>query len=439
MSGDCIELVDLLKSFNDSLKDGSFPNKDGNTNKSNTLFSFSKNPHTNTSSSSEKDTDSNVVNSEEQTQGKFITCFTDYIQERRSFILDLSYLLYYGYFRSNSQVWQDTAFVIEIITAILSRGHEVYIAVDGKPVRKQMDKHYKENRKHTYNIRENMPPLLAELNMHKRIHIHYNPELEADDVIYTLNALLPGKKVIVTSDNDMLQCLGCDTIIDMGKQVVDIASYPKQFEEKFHNVQISKLPMYRAIVGDSSDNIRAAIPRFPHKLAARFVSSLDMNLDKFPSHDALEESRKQFIQKEKVSESENAWIERLLSLEIPKKKEKKKNESKNEETQSTSETDEDVMSLLPEELRPVRLVDITTSNNANAKKASHKTETDEDDDIPRSNFSRWQDNFALMKLHAYSMDEISMEPKMEFDAMPSEIDNLFMKMRKAHSLFQSMT
>ena len=149
MSGDCIELVDLLKSFNDSLKDGSFPNKDGNTNKSNTLFSFSKNPHTNTSSSSEKDTDSNVVNSEEQTQGKFITCFTDYIQERRSFILDLSYLLYYGYFRSNSQVWQDTAFVIEIITAILSRGHEVYIAVDGKPVRKQMDKHYKENRKHT--------------------------------------------------------------------------------------------------------------------------------------------------------------------------------------------------------------------------------------------------------------------------------------------------
>jgi 5'-3' exonuclease len=284
-----------------------------------------------------------------------------------------------------------------------------------------------------------MPPLLAELNMHKRIHIHYNPELEADDVIFTLNALLPGKKVIVTSDNDMLQCLGCDTIIDMGKQVVDIASYPKQFEEKFHNVQISKLPMYRAIVGDSSDNIRAAIPRFPHKLAARFVSFLDMNLDTFPSHDALEEARKQFIQKEKVSASENAWIERLLSLEIPKKKEKKKNESKNEETQINRETDEDVMSLLPEELRPMRLVDITTSNNANAKKAPGKMETDEDDDILKSNFSRWQDNFALMKLHAYTIDEISMEPKMEFDAMPSEIDNLFMKMRKAHSLFPSLT
>jgi 5'-3' exonuclease len=281
-----------------------------------------------------------------------------------------------------------------------------------------------------------MPPLLAELNMHKRIHIHYNPELEADDVIYTLNALLPGKKVIVTSDNDMLQCLGCDTIIDMGKQVVDIASYPKQFEEKFHNVQISKLPMYRAIVGDSSDNIRAAIPRFPHKLAARFVSFLDMNLDTFPSHDALEEARKQFIQKEKVSASENAWIERLLSLEIPKKKEKKKNESKNDEEERNSETDEDVMSLLPEELRPMRLVDITSPDNS---KASGKKETEEDYDIPRSNFSRWQDNFALMKLHAYTMEEISMEPKMEFDAMPSEIDNLFMKMRKAHSLFQSLT
>ena len=115
---------------------------------------------------------------------------------------------------------------------------------------------------------------------------------------------------------------------------------------------------------------------------------------------------------------------------------KKKNESKNEETQSSSETDEDVMSLLPEELRPMRLVDIASSNN---RKASGKKDTDEDDDIPRSNFSRWQDNFALMKLHTYLMDEISMEPKMEFDAMPSEIDNLFMKMRKAHSLFQSIT
>ena len=37
------------------------------------------------------------------------------------------------------------------------------------------------------------------------------------------------------------------------------------------------------------------------------------------------------------------------------------------------------------------------------------------------------------------MEEISMEPKMEFDAMSLEIDNLFMKMRKAHSLFQSIT
>ena len=83
----------------------------------------------------------------------------------------------------------------------------------------------------------------------------------------------------------------------------------------------------------------------------------------------------------------------------------------------------------------MRLVDITSSNN----KASGKTETDEDDYVPRSNFSRWQDNFALMKLHAYTMEEISMEPKMEFDAMSLEIDNLFMKMRKAHSLFQSIT
>ncbi len=148
------DLTTLLQNFNDSLKDSSMPSPNK------PLFSFRENQNT-----QEKSHTPSQEKTEDST-GKFITCFTGYIKERRSFILDLSYLLYYGYFRSDSQVWQDTKFVVELITSILSRGHEVYVAVDGKPVRKQINKHYKENRNHTYNIRENMPPLLAELSMY---------------------------------------------------------------------------------------------------------------------------------------------------------------------------------------------------------------------------------------------------------------------------------
>ena len=86
---------------------------------------------------------------------KFQSVFSDRFQERCSFILDLSYLLYYGHFRGNEQPWVDTQWVADVVLKLLSSGHEVFIAVDGRPVRKQINASYKANRVHTYNIREN--------------------------------------------------------------------------------------------------------------------------------------------------------------------------------------------------------------------------------------------------------------------------------------------
>jgi 5'-3' exonuclease len=414
------DLTTLLQNFNDSLKDSSMPSPNK------PLFSFRENQNT-----QEKSHTPSQEKTEDST-GKFITCFTGYIKERRSFILDLSYLLYYGYFRSDSQVWQDTKFVVELITSILSRGHEVYVAVDGKPVRKQINKHYKENRNHTYNIRENMPPLLAELSMYSRVHIHYNPELEADDIIFTLNKLLPGKKVIVSSDNDMLQCLGSDTIIDTGTKVVDCLSYMEQFEEKFHKVPIDRLPLYRAIVGDSSDNIKGVIYRFPHKIAAQFVISLDMDTSVFPSHDALVAAYEALKVKTNLEPTKRKWLERLLSQEISEQKPRKNKAVKQDE--DDKEVTHEELELLPKELRPMLLSDIGTKGN----EATENEEQDDEEIKHSSCFSRWQENFELMKLHAYTWDEISHKPMMEFGDMPYEITQQFAKLSRANASFSTM-
>jgi 5'-3' exonuclease len=417
------DLTTLLQNFNNSLKDGSMPSPNK------PLFSFRENTR-NAKVSSEYDEQCKTQDTNDR-EGKFITCFTDYIKDRRSFILDLSYLLYYGYFRSGSQVWKDTQFVVELITGILSHGHEVYIAVDGKPVRKQINKHYKENRKHTYNIRENMPPLLAELSMYNRVHIHYNPELEADDIIFTLNRLLPGKKVIVTSDNDMFQCLGSDTIIDTGKQIVDCLSYMEQFEEKFHKVPIDRLPMYRAIVGDSSDNIKGAIARFPHKLAAQFITSLDMDTSVFPSHESLVVASDAFKKRNKLKVTECRWIDRLLSTDVvvPDKTPKQIKEVQEVLT-------EDELELLPNELRPLKLSEIGVCEDKSVVTDDH---VQDDEDIePKSSFEKWQENFSLMKLRVYTWDEINKTPKMEFGDMPYEITQQVSRLSRANASFSSL-
>ena len=417
------DLTTLLQNFNNSLKDGSMPSQNK------PLFSFRENTRT-VEVSSEYDEQCKTQDANDR-EGKFITCFTDYIKDRRSFILDLSYLLYYGYFRSGSQVWKDTQFVVELITGILSHGHEVYIAVDGKPVRKQINKHYKENRKHTYNIRENMPPLLAELSMYNRVHIHYNPELEADDIIFTLNRLLPGKKIIVTSDNDMFQCLGSDTIIDTGKQIVDCLSYMEQFEEKFHKVPIDRLPMYRAIVGDSSDNIKGAIARFPHKLAAQFITSLDMDTSVFPSHESLVVASDAFKKRNKLKVTECRWIDRLLSTNVvvPDKTPKQIKEVQEVLT-------EDELELLPKELRPLKLSEIGVCED---KSVVTDDPVQDDEDIePKSSFEKWQENFSLMKLRAYTWDEINKTPKMEFGDMPYEITQQVSRLSRANASFSSL-
>ena len=77
--------------------------------------------------------------------------------------------------------------------------------------------------------------------------------LEADDFIYYICKNTSGNKVVVTSDQDLLQVIDNDTSVynPIKKLVYDI----NKFEETF-KISLSDFISYKALIGDKSDNIQ---------------------------------------------------------------------------------------------------------------------------------------------------------------------------------------
>lgn len=122
-------------------------------------------------------------------------------------------------------------------------------------------KDYKENRKERQDekkddfksIYEQMDIIREGLNYVNCFQIHMDNE-EADDIIYSYVKTLEGDKVIVSSDNDFLQCLEYDDVVifDAMKKM----SWNKEvFEEEF-GFSPALWVDAGAIIGDKSDEIQ---------------------------------------------------------------------------------------------------------------------------------------------------------------------------------------
>lgn len=69
-------------------------------------------------------------------------------------------------------------------------------------------------------------------------------------------------------------------MIDNGTdRIVTEESYKFEYADKFFEIEPSKLPIFRAIVGDASDTLPPPVARFPRKLAAHVVGLLDYSCD----------------------------------------------------------------------------------------------------------------------------------------------------------------
>ena len=192
------------------------------------------------------------------------------------YLLDTSNILYRGYYSFPNHPCGEVFFVLTTIRQFLTdRTSQVYLCLDGKPKGKSIDENYKSNRNHgEVSVYRYLPQLVYLLQNLKRVHIKYNPELEADEVIFSLTRILLDPKVIVSTDNDLLQSLKEDTEILRQDRVINEQYYRTEMFQKFHAVDPYRLPIYRAIVGDTSDNLKPPVPRFPKELASKIAMEI---------------------------------------------------------------------------------------------------------------------------------------------------------------------
>ena len=141
-----------------------------------------------------------------------------------------------------------------------------------------------------YNIMQDRDLIYCLAMLHPKVRVAYHPDQEADQVMYTIakKAERKGDSVVIYSgDDDMLQTLSPAVSIYRGKDkgVKKVITYESYLEDprmidKYKKVPVEKLPEYRSLVGDSSDNLKV-LHRFPKELAVYFAMHLNFEAEDF--------------------------------------------------------------------------------------------------------------------------------------------------------------
>lgn len=227
-------------------------------------------------------------------------------------LIDTSWLLYKGYF-SSKNIWENFPelhfFVKTLNSLLLNKSNIIYLCLDGWNIKGKriLKDNYKAGRKQdgAYNVYTGLSTFVHLLD-NDRIKIYYNKDYESDEIIYTLSRTLDGKKKILSADKDLLQALSDDVSIENGSNfVITNESYKFDYQDKFFGIEPTKLPLLRAIIGDPSDSLKPPVSRFPHKLAAKIVNSIDYN-GSIPTKQQLSSINVD------LSDSETKWFNKLL-------------------------------------------------------------------------------------------------------------------------------
>lgn len=133
---------------------------------------------------------------------------------------------------------------------------------------------------------------------------------EADDVLYTLIKERKSQfdcAMVYALDNDLLQVAGD---IDLGGRVFyaklkDAAVPFEGYCFSKYGVAPKELLLYRAIIGDSSDNLKGVVPRFPRIMARKLVA-------RYQCPECMINDLK-LIPIERLIAEERKWIEALIA------------------------------------------------------------------------------------------------------------------------------
>lgn len=235
---------------------------------------------------------------------------------RGLFLVDFSWLLhksYHGYDLSTEidGVRVDTGDIFGVLRAmqmLVKRRPDlaIVLCLDSRSnFRHEINEDYKAGRPEHEAVYSKMEEIFAVTSAISNIHLAYGDGLEADDLIFTLSrpAALDSKQeyLIYANDRDLYQCLTHPNIKMFAKSKGRSFEFKtKEDVQREYEVSVEHLPIYRAIRGDPSDNLRG-YGRFPDSLAVIIANSC------MSPEDILS------INTEKWSPVHLSWFQKILS------------------------------------------------------------------------------------------------------------------------------
>jgi len=100
--------------------------------------------------------------------------------------------------------------------------------------------------------------------------------IEADDIIGYLTTILKGQKIVVSNDRDMLQLVKSGTWVFLPDKNKVISNHNV---EEFLGVPVEKYVLFKALVGDASDNIKGVHGVGPKKAKKIINENLTMPME----------------------------------------------------------------------------------------------------------------------------------------------------------------
>lgn len=152
---------------------------------------------------------------------------------------------------------------LNMLNAFYSENKTKYMVVcfdlKGPTFRKEIYKDYKANRKKQDEELNIQFPIIKEILKSMDIYVLEKQGYEADDLIGSLAVYSKNMNIsplILTGDRDLLQLVDDDTLVAYSKRgVSDIILYNKSKVKKDLGVEATQVVDYKALAGDSSDNI----------------------------------------------------------------------------------------------------------------------------------------------------------------------------------------
>ena len=274
--------------------------------------------------------------------GKCMKIDLESIQNKRVFLLDFSYHLYrahHAFFELCVRIDEDvvpTGHLVGVLNTIMNiknRYHDsvIILCLDGYPKERRelcekANIPYKANRtKSSYNIKVDTDLLCNLCSLVPNVYICEDEEMEADDLLFTMSRVMPqnNKFYIFTSDNDLLQSINDNTTIMKGfDDFVDYHEYctRETLLKKFKATSPDHLPLFRALCGDVSDNIKG-IPRIPKEVAkiiAESINSGDSYKDLSHLYDIVKPSQVKWLHKVEEDSERLNYNYQIMKLKISK-------------------------------------------------------------------------------------------------------------------------